>query len=61
MISEVGRAFAFTNVNQQHSPTDTHETLMKILELETENCQTVGIKVEAVNCHALRKRLENDA
>jgi len=61
MISEVGRAFAFTNVNQQNSPAETHETLMKILELEAENCQTVGVKEEAVNCHALRKRLANDA
>jgi hypothetical protein len=61
MISEVGRAFAFTNGSQQHSPTERHETLKKILEVETENCQAVGVKEEAVNCHALRKRLANNA
>jgi hypothetical protein len=61
MMLEVGRAFAVTNGNQQHSPTQTHETLMKILELETENCQAVGVKEGVVNCHALRKRLANEA
>jgi hypothetical protein len=61
MISEVGRVFAFTNGNQQHSPTETHETLMEILELETENCQAVGVKEKAVKCNALRKLLANDA
>jgi hypothetical protein len=40
--------------------TETHEILMKILELETENCQAVGAKEEVVNCHALRKRLANN-
>jgi hypothetical protein len=58
MMLEVGRAFAFTNGNQQHSPTETHETPMKILELKTENCQAVEVKEGVVNCHALRKRLE---
>ena len=58
---EVGRAFAVTNGNQQHSPTETHETLMKILEMETENCQAVGVKKGIVKCHALPKRLANDA
>jgi len=58
---EFGWAFAFTNGNQQHSPTETPQNLTKILELETENCQAVGVKEGVVNCHALRKRLANDA
>jgi len=41
---KVRQAFAFTNGNQQHSPTETHVTLVKILKLETENCQAVGVK-----------------
>jgi len=46
---EVGQEFAFTNGKQQHSPTDTHVRLMKILKLETENSQAVGVMEEVMN------------
>jgi len=41
---EVEQEFAFTNGKQQHSPTEIHVRLTKILKLETENCQVVGVK-----------------
>jgi hypothetical protein len=61
MMLEVGRAFAFTDGNQQHTPIETHVTTMQILKLETENCQAVGVTEEVVNYHTLPISVSNDA